>query len=122
MLRQHCLAGRHSLLPEAARPPAHAAQRRNGLQHCWAQRAAPSQSVNSSMPPTALQQHLQRQAEDLSQQAPPLQSSPVDGRRAESIIERTAAHGSMPEAEVISRLQVTMKPSHSKFASLVIAS
>ncbi len=107
MMRQDGLLGRQSVLPEAARQPAHAAQRRHGPQHCRAQRAMPSQPVNSSVDPAALQQQLRQQAQDLSSQPSPSQSSPIDGRRAESIIERTAAHGSMSEAEVISRLQVT---------------
>ena len=107
MMRQDGLLGRQSLLPEAARLPTHAAQRRHGPQHCRAQGATPSQSVNSSMDPAALQQQLRQQAQDLRSQSSPSQSSPIDGRRAESIIERTAAHGNLSEAEVISRLQVT---------------
>jgi len=107
MMRQDGLLGRQSVLPEAARQPHHAAQRMHSPQLCRAQRATPSQSVNSSMDPAALQQQLRQQAQDLSSLSSPSQSSPIDGRRAESIIERTAAHGSMSEAEVISRLQVT---------------
>ena len=108
MIRQDGLLGRQSLLPEAARLPSHAAQPRHSQQHCRARHATPRQSVNSSMDPAALQQQLRQQAQDLSSQSSPLQSSPVDGRRAESIIERTATHGNMSEADVISRLQVTI--------------
>ena len=105
MMRQVGLLGRRFLLPEAARQPTNAGQCRHKPKHCRAEHATPGQSVNSSMSSAASQQRLRQQAQDLGRQSSPSQSSPVDGRRAESIIERTAAHGNMSEAAVLSRLQ-----------------
>ena len=107
-MRHAGLHGRRSEVPEAVGRSNCAAYRRVGP-HCKSQQNTPSPSVRSATPAAALRKQLQQQAAARNPQPPASPSSPVDGRRAESIIERTATHGNMSEAEVLSRLQVSKR-------------
>ena len=98
--------GRQHQLLEAPRRLSSGAAHRVSPQCCKAQHKLGSASVQSPEPTVAPPEQLQQRAQALNWQPPPTRPSPVDGRRADSIIERTATHGNMSEAEVVSRLQV----------------
>ena len=100
-MRIDALRSRPAQFPAAARRATSVAQRRGGQQSCRAQRPSFQSWVKQQ------EEALERQAQALRQPDGLVFPSPIDGRRAESIIERTAAHGDMTETEVLSRLQVT---------------
>ena len=102
------LLGRPGQSRKTAAQQSHDAACADRLRCCAMQHARPRQSVSSSTAPDTLREQLRRQANNLAPnpQQPSQTPTSVDGRRTESIVERTAAHGDMSEADVRSNLQV----------------